>query len=109
MDTKTPTRTFRYTWEIDSDSFSSADLREIANECEETEEGHLNWAGYRIEIFDAAGNQTAESAEMLTLHTEGRTGIAWGAEADWFDSFGDPDKDIAFWLSASAEDLAGRN
>lgn len=83
-----------YSYErVDSAELRSFDLRE---ECEDA-------AGptecYRISLFADRDRQAAEKAEAVRLIEEGRTGIAWGAQAAWADSFGDIAADIGCWLN----------
>lgn len=56
-------------------------------------------AAYRITIYDATGTRAqAETAEALYLHSEGRMGIAWGADATWAD-VSDVESGIEMWLN----------
>lgn len=51
-----------------------------------------------ITIYKANGQREAEAAEALWLPSEGRLGIAWGADATWAD-VRDLESGIEMWLN----------
>jgi len=53
---------------------------------------------YAVRIFGEDGKQAAETAEALYLPSEGRLGIAWGADATWAD-VKDVESGIEMWLN----------
>lgn len=53
---------------------------------------------YRVMIYDEDGCLMAEQAQALYLPSEGRLGIAWGADATWADVRGVEDG-IEMWLN----------
>lgn len=53
---------------------------------------------YRITIYNEGGSQAPEYAEALYIPSEGRLGIAWGADATWAD-VKDVGGGIEMWLN----------
>jgi hypothetical protein len=80
-----------FTYEhINANHLTSTDLREEANQ--------RGGDAYRITIYRADGTTEAETAEAL--YTDGRLGIAWGADAAWADA-SDVESGIEMWLNDS--------
>lgn len=84
---------YTYHYEVIAPSeISATDLaREVANH-----DGGLTAA--RIIVY-RNGRQMPEAAEALWVEEFGRFGVAWGADADWYDATGDADEDIDTWLN----------
>lgn len=74
---------------IGIDELTATDLHQ---EAAESTDAHA--VAYRVMIHDEA-----EHAELLHLPGNGRTGIAWGADADWADSTGDIEQDVQMYLT----------
>lgn len=84
-------KTFTYR-DITPDALSATDLRAES-------ESNPGAAAYRVTIYDATGTKAqAETAEALYVATEGRMGIAWGADATWAD-VSDVESGIEMWLN----------
>jgi hypothetical protein len=87
-------KTYTYR-DIVPDTLAATDLRAEA-------EANPAAAAYRITIYDATGTRAqAETAEALYLPSNGRLGIAWGADATWAD-VKDVDSGIEMWLNDGA-------
>ncbi len=86
--------------EIALNDLGATDLRAEAAE----------WDGdthaYRITIYDDMDKPEVHQAEALII--DGRTGIAWGADASWAESFGSIEQDIECWLN-DGDTWADRN
>lgn len=83
-------KTYNYT-AIATTDLSASDLRAEAR-------GARGARAYTITIYDEAGRPHAESAQALYLPSEGRLGIAWGADASWAD-VRDVEGGIEMWLN----------
>ena len=82
-----------YTYQlIISDDLTATDLRDEARAAL----GDAQAA--RITIYKDNGQREAEAAEALWLPSEGRLGVAWGAEATWAD-VRDLESGIEMWLN----------
>ncbi len=86
------TRTFRYE-EVNIEQITATDL------CEEFLSAK-NAQTFRVTIFPHEIDEPAEvvEADALYLPSEGRLGIAWGADATWAD-VDDVESDIEMWLN----------
>lgn len=88
---------FDFTYEpVDPDTLHSTDLLENSTDSD-------------VQAFAIHIGAQVEGAEALWLPSEGRTGIAWGADATWFDSFGNIETDIDFWLNGDPDEIQARN
>jgi hypothetical protein len=85
-------RTYTYT-PIGTNALGSSDLRE---EADDYSAGDAQAA--TITIYRESGQAEAERAEALYLPSEGRLGIAWGADATWADAK-DLESGIEMWLN----------
>ena len=57
-------------------------------------------SAWNITIYREDGTPEAEVAQALRIEGEARTGIAWGADATWADSYDDGiEHDIECWLN----------
>lgn len=87
-------RKFAY---YDLSTFTALDLASEAAYCEDM---GTPFQSYSVVIYDENGEHPEpEHAEVMFVPDESRTGIAQGADADWFDSTGDVEKDIDIWLN----------
>lgn len=58
---------------------------------------------YRIYIYDAdTGEEHPQWAYAVFLTALGLFGVAWGADASWFDSTGDVEQDLRRWRRGTA-------
>jgi hypothetical protein len=89
-----PVYTFRYD-DLNLDNLSATDLRQEAADALGNGD---TVAAYRISIYKD-DRPDPQGAQALYIKTEGRVGIAWGAEAQWMDSTGDIEQDIDMWLN----------
>lgn len=88
-DAELKTYTYR---DVVPDTLTATDLRAEA-------EANPAAAAYRITIYDATGTRAApETAQALYVASEGRMGIAWGADATWAD-VKDVESGIEMWLN----------
>ncbi len=85
-------KTFAY-HQINSDELSATDLRQEA-------EGVEAKRAYTITVYNEREQPHAEAAQALYLPSEGRLGIAWGADATWAD-VSDLESGIEMWLNDS--------
>jgi hypothetical protein len=84
-------KTFRYE-EIHPLHLTASDLQS------EKKEAPANALCYYILIYDEDGCLMAEQAQALYLPTEGRLGIAWGADATWA-GVQDIESGVEMWLN----------
>lgn len=101
--TKIGNRQFSFS-DMALDALTARDLREDASEPDAK--------AYSITIYDETGTKPeASGAEALHLPSEGRTGIAWGGNATWFDTLDSTniETDIDFWLNGDPDEVEARN
>lgn len=86
-----------YTFRLEgifAEDLAATDLR---TEASALAEGGHTILTYVVTIY-RDGERLPEAADIL--HVDGvRFGVAWGADADWYDSTGDIERDVDLWLN----------